>query len=332
MQQLKTTIDTNILIYLFDTSSGETEVIQSCNLLKAILDTSKQIKIDIKISTSFEDDIANDKDELRKSSVLLRVRNIFQQISLGQTILENGEYLPARMEDRADFQELKRILFPGLTAKNPHYSNCINDLRHIASHIKNKRDIYITNDKNFINKRDVLKKSFNTQIMSSVEFVAFVYSFKDIDSYEYKSAPKRLDYVNLALSGKGELDFTNNNGIYTIGNGDLIFEVQWGGCNNEKMRIYNHPSTIESIALAEDKNIKEITNDRYYDFTDHCREIRRKKDVIILKNSKGYYAAVKIIDFEVKDRGGKRNFLNFEYAISPSGECNFKNFKKPTRT
>ena len=82
--------------------------------------------------------------------------------------------------------------------------------------------------------------------------------------------------------------------------------------------------TIESIAMAEDKKLKEVVSDRYYDFTDRCREPRRKEDILILKNVKGYYAVVRINDFGVKSRGYKRNFVNFDYVINIKGECNFK--------
>jgi hypothetical protein len=326
MREIKATLDTNLLIYLFDLNAQEQNVLSSCNLVKEIIECSRFVNVDIKITTAVEDDLSNDTDRTRKKSILLRIRNLFQQVSLGSVKSIEGELLPEDEVDRYDFQEIKRILFPNLNPLAKTYTNNINDTNHLFSHIKNKRDIYITNDTNFLNdsKREAVKNAFHSQIMSVDEFITHLRSYKDKDSYEHKEAPTRLDYQNSALKGECELDFTNNNGSYLIGNGDFLFEIKWGECDDERMRVYNDPQTIESIAMAEDKKLKEVISDRYYDFTDRCREPRRKEDILILKNSKGYYAAVKINNFGVKSRGHERNFVNFDYVINTKGECNFK--------
>ena len=325
MNEIKITIDTNVLINLFDVNADEESALKSCLLLRAIIDSKKDVHVDTQISTASEDDISEDKDIVRQKSFLLRMRSIFQQITPGEFVTQSGEITPKSSNDQILFQELKRILFPALNSSSTSYTNNINDLKHLFSHIKNRRDIYITNDENFLkqDKKNALK-ALQTQIMSPDEFITYLLSFPDRKAYSYKSAPVRHDYQNSALMGSGEMDFTNNNGLYVIGSGNFIFEIKWGECSHEKMRVYNDPQTIEAIALAEDKKFKEITSDAFYDFTDRCREPRRKKDVLILKNSKGYFALVRILDFKVKDRSDDKNYLKFEYIINPSGDCNFK--------
>ncbi|MEK7643369.1 MAG: hypothetical protein AAB372_02890 [Patescibacteria group bacterium] len=326
MREIKATLDTNLLIYLFDFDANETNVLDSCSLVREIIECGKFISVDVQIATALESDFSNDADEIRREAILLRIRNLFQQVSLGRMIKIENELLPEDEDDRHDFQELKRILFPNFNPITKTYINNINDVRHIFSHIKNGRDIYITNDTNFLSnqKREAIKNAFHTQIMSVDEFVSHLHSYKDKSSYEYKSAPRRLDYENSALSGNSELDFTNNNGLFLIGNGDFLFEIAWGECSGERMRVSNDPKTIECIAMVEDKKLKEIISDRYYDFTDRFREPRRKLDILLLKNSKGYYAAVRVNEFGVKDRGYERNFVNFNYVINTQGNCNFK--------
>lgn len=326
MKTLKITVDTNILIYLFDIDASEIDVEKACTLLKIILDIQKYIKVDMQVSTSVENDLLEDKDTERRKYLLSRIRQIFQQLSAGEFITIENKIQPKRQEDLDLFQELQRILFPNINTASTTYINNIHDLKHIFSHLKNDRDIYVTNDTNFLkdDKKDALK-ALSIHVMSSEELVKHLQSYSDIDTYVYKPAPIRHDYRNLNLSGICRMDFTNNNGLYIIGNGDFIFEIKWDECNHQKMRVYNDPSTIESIALAEDKKIKEVTSDKFYDFTNRCREPRRKEDILILKNSKGYFAAVKIIDFKVKNRGDDKNYLEFEYRINTSGECNFKN-------
>ncbi len=325
MNEIKVTIDTNLLINLFNPTAPEDEVLKSCSLVKSILENRRDVYVDVQVSTAIEDDVSEDRGVERRKSFLFRVRNLFQQITPGEFISEKGEDIPRVVDDRKLFQELKRILFPNLNSLSNSYINDINDLKHLFAHIKNGRGIYITNDSNFLKegKKNALK-ALNVHTMSPVEFVGYLKSYPERKDYLYKSAPVRHDYQNPALQGKGVMDFTNNNGLYVIGSGDFIFEIKWGECSHERMRVYNDPQTIESIALAEDKKFTDVVSGSFYDFTDRCREPRRKKDILILKNSKGYFAAVKVLDFKVKSRGDDKNYLEFEYRINASGLCNFK--------
>jgi hypothetical protein len=326
MRELKITVDTNLLVYLFDPSAKDEHVKLSCSLIKAILDNCKYVPMDVQISTSFEDDLLQDDVTLvRSKAILLRVRNIFQQVSPGIMVSREGRAVPNDEDDSNLFQELQRILFPNLDESGNAYINKVNDIKHLFSHIKNGREIYITNDSNFLKEsKRIALKIFHIQVMSIEEFISYLASYLGKDAYEYKEAPIRHDYQNPDLIGFGEMDFTNNNGLYLIGSGDFLFEIKWGECSHEKMRVYNDPRTIEAIALAEDKKFQEVVGDSFYDFTDRCREPRRKKDILILKNSKGYFAAVRILDFKVKDRGDDRNYLKFKYRINTKGTCNFK--------
>jgi len=225
MKEIRVTIDTNLLIYLFDFNASETNTLNSCSLIKEVIECGKFVSTDIQIATALESDFSGDPDEIRREAILLRIRNLFQQVSLGKMIKIENELLPENEDDRYDFEELKRILFSNLNSATKTYINNINDIRHLFSHIKNGRDIYITNDTNFLSnqKREAIKRAFHIQVMSVDEFITHLRSYKDKNSYEYKKAPTRLDYQNSVLKGKSELDFTNNNGSYLIGNGDFLF-------------------------------------------------------------------------------------------------------------
>ena len=325
MNEVKITLDTNLLIYLFDLESDNLNAQKSCSLMKTILETQKSVSVDIQISTALEDDFLQDGDHVRREKILSRIRNIFQQVSPGKLIEKDGNILPEDASDQAFFEELKRILFPSLDPSSNNYINNVNDLKHIFSHTKNERDIYVTNDNNFL--KESKKKALvalDVNVMSPENLIEYLESYSDKDTYEYKSAPVRHDYRNKDLQGVCEMNFTNNDGLYTIGNGNFIFEIKWGECNHERMRVCNDPRTIESVAIAEGKKFKEVVSEKFYDFTSRFREPRRKKDILIFKNSKNYYAAVKVIDFKVKDRGGDQDYLKFEFKINTSAKCNFK--------
>lgn len=50
----------------------------------------------------------------------------------------------------------------------------IEDVDHLIGHVINKRDIFITNDKHFLEKKEELKNVIGVQIMSPKEFIEFM--------------------------------------------------------------------------------------------------------------------------------------------------------------
>ena len=310
MNELNITIDTNLIIYLLDEDSEDEHYQLSSDLLRSILEA--KILLDVKLTTSIESDLEQDKDSARKKKILKRVQNLFSYVG------------SADIKDEL-FDEIKRILFPSLNQDDSHYENKKNDILHLAKHIVNKRNIFITEDKNFIRKKADLNNAFNTQIMSSEVFIEYITSLNDIQGFEHKAHPARPDYHSVELSGVVEFDFTNNDKRFTIGLGDFIFETSWSSRGSDSMYIYNDSRSIEKLAIVENETkFKKIKGEYNYDFTSRSREPRKNKDLIILKNTKGYYAAIKILDVKNKDRGDDNNLLKFEYRIETSGQCSFK--------
>jgi len=105
MNEVKITLDTNLLIYLFDLESDNLNAQKSCSLMKTILETQKSVSVDIQISTALEDDFLQDGDHVRREKILSRIRNIFQQVSPGKLIEKDGNILPEDASDQAFFEE-----------------------------------------------------------------------------------------------------------------------------------------------------------------------------------------------------------------------------------
>lgn len=310
MNELHVTIDTNLIIYLLDEDSGDKYYKLSSDLLRCILEA--KVLLDIKLTTSIENDLEQDRDHNRKIKIIKRVQGLFSYV--GSVDIKDDL-----------FNEIKRILFPSLNEEDVHYENKKNDIMHLAKHIVNKRNIFVTNDKDFIRKKDDLNNAFNIQVMSSGTFIEYIKSLNDIQSFEHKAHPKRPDYHSSKLSGIVEFDFTNNDSKFTIGTGDFIFETHWSPCGNDSMYIYKDSTNIEKLAIVENETrFKKIKEEYNYDFTSRLREPKANKDLIILKNTKGYYAAIKILDVKNKDRGADVNLLKFEYTIETKGVCSFK--------
>jgi len=319
---IKITLDTNLLIELFDIKIQPKTIPSICKILKHCFDWQG---VDLKITTTVTKDIMTDKDASRFSAFSIRINNAFSVLGAGYII---KDMLPKDRAERANFLELKQILFPNLLETDKHYRNKINDVHHLHCHIKNQRDVFITNDLGILKKKDIIKTTFNTLVMNPGECANYLESVESSSSYPYKKHMGRSDYYSSRLLGEVKFDFTNNDQKYTIGSGDLLFETAWSECNIEKMYAYNDPKSIEALAVAEEvSKFKDIKDFQFYDSTSRCREVRKKKDILILKNSKGYFAVLKIIDIQCKSRGSSKNELTFKYLIQPNGLCNFKDTK-----
>lgn len=319
---IKITLDTNLLIYFFDLDTETEAVSDTCDLFKFIIDSNN---VDLKITTVVEDDVANDQNVSRRNAMLFRIQKVFSTVGAGYLKQDNGDLIPEDSSDNNNWNELKRIIFPNINKSQSHYKNKINDLAHLYRHLKNNRQVYVTNDKDFLKKSKEITSAFNTLVMSPKDCVSYLESVSIKKDYKHISHPTRPDYYSEALSGDVSFDFTNNDHIFTIGKGDLIFDTRWSECSNDKMYAYNDPNTIESIAIAENVNkFKDIKAESFYDFTSRAREVTKQKDILILKNSKGFFATVKIIDIKSKSRGSDKNELHFKYLISKNRTCSFK--------
>jgi predicted nucleic acid-binding protein len=313
MNELNVTIDTNLIIYLLDEDSEDNNFKLSSDLLRSILES--KVLLDVKLTTSIESDLEQDKDFDRKKKIIKRAQNIFSYVG------------SVNVSDEL-FDEIKRILFPSLSDGDSRYENKKNDILHLAKHIVNKRNIFVTNDKNFVRKKNNLNNAFSIQIMAPEEFIEYVKSLNDIQSFKHKTHPIRSDYYSPELSGVVEFDFTNNDKKFTVGSGDFIFETRWSSRDSDSMYVYNDSTSIEKLAIVENETkFKNVKDEYNYDFTSRSREPRKEKDLIILKNTKGYYAVIKILDVKNKDRGDDVNLLKFEYLIETKGQCSFKKTK-----
>lgn len=319
MKTIKITLDTNLLIEMFDLEIEPKTIPNIGKILRHCFDWQG---VDLKITTAVTKDIMADKDTIRFSAVSIRINNIFSVLGAGYII---KDMLPKDKVERTNFLELKQILFPNLLKTDKHYKNKINDVHHLHRHIKSGRDVFITNDSDILKKKDNIKTAFNTLVMNPAECAKYLESIESSSSYPYKKHTGRSDYYSSGLSGEVKFDFTNNDHKYTIGSGDFLFETRWSECNIEKMYAYNDSVNIEALAVAEDiSKFKDIKDFQFYDSTSRCREVTKKKDILILKNSKGYFAVIQIIDIHSKSRGSLKNELSFKYLIQPSGLCDFK--------
>jgi pyrimidine deaminase RibD-like protein len=131
-------------------------------------------------------------------------------------------------------------------------------------------------------------------------------------------------HANPDLNGTASFNYSNNNGIYIIGNNEFIFETKWTKASDKSIHIYNDPPTIKSVAIADGFNeINTIKDGSIYDASSRTRT-PQINEVIILENNNGFFAAIKITSIQDKTRpGNNRDELSFEYVILPDKTSDF---------
>jgi pyrimidine deaminase RibD-like protein len=129
--------------------------------------------------------------------------------------------------------------------------------------------------------------------------------------------------ANPNLSGSATFDYTNNNGLYIIGNNEMIFETMWTSAGEGVIHAYNDPGTIKTIAIADGNNeITDIKDATAYNSSSRARTVQNG-EILVIENINGYFAAVKIIDVKSKSGAVGRNELTFEYRILDDKTPNF---------
>ena len=132
-------------------------------------------------------------------------------------------------------------------------------------------------------------------------------------------------YVSPALSGNVRFDYSNNNGHYIVGAGDMAFETKWSSASNNAVHAYADPPSIRSVALVNNTNcISEIEDARQYDTSSRARS-PQLGEIVIWQNSSGYYLATKIEDLQSKSHGCAKDEITFSYTIAPNKSWSFSN-------
>lgn len=140
------------------------------------------------------------------------------------------------------------------------------------------------------------------------------------------NVPPRPVNTHSSLNDSGDVsfDYSENSGIYVIGQVPWEFETKWTKGSDTLIYLYKDPPSIDAIARADDAAvIADVHNATTYSFSSRAIELQRN-EVAVLRNVNGYYAALKIKSIEDRTRGdGKRDEVTFEYRILTDGGDSF---------
>lgn len=137
----------------------------------------------------------------------------------------------------------------------------------------------------------------------------------------FMSSPEQ--HVSSAPQGKVTFDYSSNNGRYSIGTDPYLFETKWSKANDQRIHAYSDPPSIHSLSLVKDKQeISAIDDARMYDGSSRVRSPGIGQ-IMLLKNTNGFFAALKILAIKDDTRGSPFDELTFEYIIQTDGTPDF---------
>lgn len=141
---------------------------------------------------------------------------------------------------------------------------------------------------------------------------------------QQKFIPSNEKYVSPSISGQVNFDYSNNNGRYFIGQGELMFELDFSKSSDRNIQLYNDPASIRSVAIAKGKeSITEIEDARIFDGSSRVRRPNINQ-IAVLQNNNGFYAAILIKEIKDDTRGAENDEVTFEYQIQSNGSPDFR--------
>lgn len=153
---------------------------------------------------------------------------------------------------------------------------------------------------------------------SSFEFepiIVFLVSFAAYLSTENPWEYKKYHFINSHKKNKSFI-ISENNGKLEIGIGDKLFDLSFGtsGRGSVQIKGINYGSqNIKGIAvLPEIVSVEDIDDFNHYNYSNH--QTARTGDFVVLNNSFGNYAALRIIHADSRSHGGQ-DIVKFDYWI-----------------
>lgn len=135
--------------------------------------------------------------------------------------------------------------------------------------------------------------------------------------------PRSEKYHSPAYNGVVSFDYSSNDSRYSIGDGDMLFDIHCSKAGDQSVHAYNDPESIDCIAVAYGaKEINDVVDAYSYDFTSRHRHTMLG-EIVIWQNKNGYFAATKILSIKNRGSNADKDELTFEYRILTNGASDF---------
>ena len=115
----------------------------------------------------------------------------------------------------------------------------------------------------------------------------------------------------------------DHDGRYLIGQDEWQFEIATSSAGSDSIYIYNDPANINGVAIAKGAaSIADVADSSELNYTSRSRCLREGQ-IAVLRNSQGFYAALKILDVQDSSRGDASDSITIEYVILNNGGFDF---------
>ena len=135
------------------------------------------------------------------------------------------------------------------------------------------------------------------------------FSTKLSETIAVKTKIETVLYHSPTMDGSVTFRYGNNNGIYTIGNGEYGFDTRWSRSGNNSIHALGLIGYIPGVTTVPDS--KDLYN---YDYTSNVRTIKTG-EVVIFENLNHHFAAVKLGPVKSSNHGNLYDEMTFEYHI-----------------
>lgn len=137
--------------------------------------------------------------------------------------------------------------------------------------------------------------------------------------------------ANPKPEGEARFNYTDNNGVFSIGSGEHLFDTNWSKASDTSIHIYNDPLNVHGVAVAEGiTDLKDIRDADIFNMSSHSRT-PKEGEYVVLKNTNGYFAVLHVLDIKDKSRTDSEDELTFEYWILEDKTSNFSVFENNSR-
>ena len=131
----------------------------------------------------------------------------------------------------------------------------------------------------------------------------------------YKSGTNPNEkYFSKEKEGETVFDYSNNNGVYTIGEEEFRFDTQWSKASNEYIHFYKDQPRIKTGRLFKDVSVLEDVVPERYDGSSRARTVGINQ-IAIFENTHGKFLAVKVLGLKDDSRGDQKDEIRFKYKI-----------------
>lgn len=178
------------------------------------------------------------------------------------------------------------------------------------------RKLYIdfTEDDEYLDRLgELAARIYNEDIAQKPPLGASLYAKASASVADIKIALESTMYHAPMMQGMVSFCFSNNSGMFTIGNGEYEFITTWSECGYDC--IYAYQDKVGQIGyLSRNSALPTVRKLVNFNYSSRVNKVYLG-EVVVWINKFGNFAATKITNIRVKSRGAVEDYLELEYVI-----------------